>query len=160
MTTLKFVTKKTGNELYLELSGAIDESAELERIEVGDASTITIDMRNINRINSIGIRSWIIWVNKSLTNKKVTLVNCPRSVVDQFSKVHGFLPKTANVRSFWVSYACLNCGHDEEQLFELGKHFTKDGLSVATGRKCSDCGELMEMDGYEARYFSFLKASG
>ncbi|MDY0001703.1 MAG: hypothetical protein RBU30_10440, partial [Polyangia bacterium] len=90
---------------YIKLSGVIDEDNELAALteRVGSGTTV-IDLAEIERINSCGVRDWVNWLGKS--EKKgadIIMVECSPAIVAQINLVNNFVGKGA-VKSFYAPY--------------------------------------------------------
>lgn len=70
---------------YVKLSGVIDEDNELASLsEKIGSGTAVIDVSEIERINSCGVRDWVNWLGKVEKNgAKVVLVECSPAIVAQ-----------------------------------------------------------------------------
>src|SRR5262252_2586544 len=68
---------------YVKLSGVIDEDNELAELtdRIGQGTTV-IDLGEIERINSCGVRDWVNWLSKIEKNgAKPVLVECSPAIV-------------------------------------------------------------------------------
>lgn len=164
----EFVAKVsgTGNAVLLEMGGSIDENAAFNRIEIGKARDLVVDLEKVTRINSVGIRSWMIWFNANARGKNLTFRSCPSIVVNQFNLVMEFLPSDARVESIFVPYYCENCDHQDAIILKEGSGFrfaTADAPAqthLPVNTPCPRCGETMEPDINLQSYFGFLKRHG
>ena len=158
----KITSNKTGSELYLKFSGDINENSEFNNINLEEIQVVHMDFKEVGFVNSVGLRSWIIWV-KNFSNLKINFYNCPRQVVDQLNILEGFMPPNATVQSFFVPFYCDECDHTDMVLASRGKDYIeasadkKEGVSLADELPCSQCGQNAEMDVLKERYFNFLK---
>jgi anti-anti-sigma regulatory factor len=141
---------------YVKLSGVIDEDNELaslsEKIGTG---TAVIDVSEIERINSCGVRDWVNWLGKVEKNgAKVILVECSPAIVAQINLVNNFTGQGV-VKSFYAPYFCPNCDLEKVLLVE-----TRDvaGTSPfkAPSCRCDECDGPMDFDDMEESYFAFL----
>src|SRR3954470_15040467 len=103
---------------YVKLSGVIDEDNELGTL--GDklgAGTAVIDVSEIERINSCGVRDWVNWLSKAEKGgARVVLVECSPAIVAQINLVNNFTGQ-GQVKSFYAPYFCPNC--DIEKVFRV-----------------------------------------
>src|SRR6478609_5200072 len=87
---------------YVKLSGVIDEDNELGTLaDKLNAGTAVIDVSEIERINSCGVRDWVNWLSKTeKDNAKIVMVKCSPAIVAQINLVNNF---TGNglVKSFY-----------------------------------------------------------
>jgi anti-anti-sigma regulatory factor len=154
MSKVSFDVKQNGNNVFVTLTGMIDEDMDFSQIKTGDATSIEIDLGGVKSINSCGIREWIKWISE-FRNAQIHLKNCPKIIVDQINMVQGFLPATAKVMSFYVPYYSEDSGSEKDILFEYGKHFTEDFVNMPES-VLDDEGNPMEIDVVESKYFKFL----
>jgi len=147
---------KDGHHL-IWFSGQVDEEAQFpEKSDLGDK--VFIDLAGVTAINSIGIRSWIIWFSQYPTTH-FTFINSPKALVMQMNMVEGFLPERAEVLSMQVPFYCETCDEEKDVLFELGKQIKISGESVSLDYKKSaickpDC--EIELDVTKSKFFRFL----
>ena len=141
----------------LILSGPIDETSNFSLLDSMETPPVVLDVENVTRVNSIGIRNWIIWINKNAKGKQLHFHNCPKVMVDQINVVHSFLPPGSLIESFKVPFACQACDKEISCHFERGVHFANGALTKVPEMKCPTCGKAAEMDA-DQRYFAFLKA--
>ena len=107
--------QQRGDVSYVKLGGVIDEDNELsDLVDKIPAGTALIDVGEIERINSCGVRDWVNWLGKlDGQGAKSVLVECSPAIVAQINLVNNF---TGNgvVKSFYVPYFCPEC--DEEKV--------------------------------------------
>lgn len=145
---------KQGSKATVFLSGSLDEETTLSQGQLQGSTDVVFDFKNLQNINSCGIREWIGWVSP-LTTTKITFRNCPKIIVDQINMIDGFLPKHAVVESFYVPYYSDETGEEKLVLFNLGKEYTEAGLKTPPAVTDSQ-GNAMELDVIEGKYFRFL----
>ena len=110
----------------IELSGQIDELADFEKIELPqNAKRITIDLKRIKLLNSVGLRSWVLWI-KSLDQSIIVLRHCPAVAVHQMNILEGFMPLKSTVESFEVPYHCESCGSDTMIWAKRGENYFRN----------------------------------
>jgi anti-anti-sigma regulatory factor len=140
---------------YAKLGGVIDEDNELveltDRIPPG---TVVIDLADIERINSCGVRDWVNWLTRIERNgARVVLVECSPSIVSQINLVNNF---TGNgvVKSFYAPYFCPNCEREKVLLVEANE--LPPPPHRAPICRCDECDGVMDFDDMEDSYFAFL----
>ena len=98
-----------GDVSYVKLAGVIDEDNELsdlvDRIPSGMA---VIDLGEIERINSCGVRDWVNWLSKLEHNgTRSVLVECSPAIVAQINLVNNFtgsgVVKSVYVQTNWAN---------------------------------------------------------
>lgn len=152
----KFLVKKeaAGKNLKLGLGGVIDEDADFKDHAVAGFDNVEIDLVQLQSINSCGIREWIKWLSAN-TSGKIQFHNCPKVIVDQINMVEGFLPKNAEVKSFFVPYFNEEFGSEKNILYRDGSEYQGNQVKHPAEVKDGD-GNAMEMDVIESKYFKFI----
>ncbi len=141
---------------YVKLSGVIDEDNELveltERIPGG--GTVVIDLGEVERINSCGVRDWVNWLSTvEAKPAEVVLVECSPAIVAQINLVNNF---TGNgvVKSFYIPYFCPECDGEKVLLAEA-VDMGPPPHEPPTCR-CDECDQPMDFDDMPDSYFAFL----
>ncbi|HEX4417708.1 MAG TPA: hypothetical protein VH165_07405, partial [Kofleriaceae bacterium] len=140
---------------YVKLGGVIDEDNELadlvDKIPVG---TAVIDLGEIERINSCGVRDWVNWLSKLENNgTRSVLIECSPAIVAQINLVNNF---TGNgvVKSFYVPYFCPEC--DEEKVLLVEAADMGPPPHEPPTCRCDECDLVMDFDDMPDSYFAFL----
>lgn len=140
---------------FVKLAGVIDEDNELtELTDKIHGSTVVIDLGEVDRINSCGVRDWVNWLGRvEAKDIDVVLVECSPAIVAQINLVNNF---TGNgvVKSFYVPYFCPEC--DEEKVLlcetaEMGPPPHEPPIC-----RCDECDLVMDFDDMPDSYFAFL----
>jgi len=161
--SFSFRLNSNGNDHTLHLVGAIDENASFGEIPIPLAGSMTLDLKNITMLNSLGLRSWVQWVARLQHLNSLQLANCPNAVVHQMNILDGFLPLGAVIKSIEVPYYCETCGKETHYTAERGRDYfeataDKDMFNgIKNVMPCSHCNELAEADFMPGKYFKFLK---
>jgi anti-anti-sigma regulatory factor len=141
---------------WVKLAGVIDEDNELGTLaEKIGSGTAVIDVSEIERINSCGVRDWVNWLGRAEKNgASVVLVECSPAIVAQINLVNNFTGQGV-VKSFYAPYFCPNCDIEKALLVE-----TSDVQGVkpfqAPSCRCDECDGPMDFDDMEDSYFAFL----
>lgn len=140
---------------YVKLGGVIDEDNELgELIDKIPSGTAVIDLGEIERINSCGVRDWVNWLSKLEYNgTRSVLVECSPAIVAQINLVNNF---TGNgvVKSFYVPYFCPECDEEKVLLVEAGDMGPPPHEPPTC--RCDECDLVMDFDDMPDSYFAFL----
>jgi anti-anti-sigma regulatory factor len=141
--------------VYVKLSGVIDEDNELQELtEKIPQGTAVIDLAEIERINSCGVRDWVNWLGRvEKQGSRVVLVECSPAIVAQINLVNNFTG-TGVVKSFFAPYFCPNCDREKVLLIESGD--MGSGPHKAPTCRCDECDGAMDFDDMEDSYFAFL----
>ncbi len=144
-----------GDVSYVKLGGVIDEDNELgELVDKIPNGTAVIDLGEIERINSCGVRDWVNWLSKLETNgTRSVLIECSPAIVAQINLVNNF---TGNgvVKSFYVPYFCPEC--DEEKVLLVEASDMGPPPHEPPTCRCDECDLVMDFDDMPDSYFAFL----
>lgn len=140
---------------FVKMGGVIDEDNELtdltERIQAG---TVVIDLGEIERINSCGVRDWVNWLTRlEKGGGRVVLVECSPAIVSQINLVNNFTGQGV-VKSFFAPYFCQNCDREKVLLVEAAEMGPTPHRAPTC--RCDECDGVMEFDDMEDSYFAFL----
>jgi hypothetical protein len=140
---------------YVKLGGVIDEDNELgELVDKIPTGTAVIDLGEIERINSCGVRDWVNWLSKLETNgTRSVLVECSPAIVAQINLVNNFTGSGV-VKSFYVPYFCPEC--DEEKVLLVEATDMGPPPHEPPTCRCDECDLVMDFDDMPDSYFAFL----
>jgi anti-anti-sigma regulatory factor len=144
---------------YIKLAGVIDEDNELASLvdRVGSGTTV-IDLAEIERINSCGVRDWVNWLGKLEKKRAETvLVECSPAIVAQINLVNNFVGGGA-VKSFYAPYFCPSCDLEKVLLVELEEMAGHEKPKAPVCR-CDECDGVMDFDDMEESYFAFIQTT-
>lgn len=138
---------------FVTLSGTMDEGSDLTPITGDLLPTTVVDLSDIERITSPGIRDWGHFIEAAeARGVKFLMVRCCPVVVEQINLVRGFLGRGV-VKSLYAPYTCSRCGMEQRLLLECRQisHYKAPSFN------CPRCNEPMIFDSIEDSYFGFLK---
>lgn len=140
---------------YVKLGGVIDEDNELsDLVDKIPAGTAVIDLGEIERINSCGVRDWVNWLGKLENNgTRSVLVECSPAIVAQINLVNNFTGSGV-VKSFYVPYFCPEC--DEEKVLLVEASDMGPPPHEPPTCRCDECDLVMDFDDMPDSYFAFL----
>jgi anti-anti-sigma regulatory factor len=150
----KMVTFNEAHHTLIKVSGRIDELAQFP--EMRSEGKITIDLSNVTLLNSVGTRTWCLWIQRFREPAEVILIGCPPIMVRSFTMIKGFLGKTCRVASFVIPYYSDRSGERKNFIAVLGEHYDHGGNLRLPDVKDSQ-GHTMEIDVIPETYFAFLK---
>jgi anti-anti-sigma regulatory factor len=144
-----------GDVSFVKLGGVIDEDNELgELVDKIPAGTAVIDLGEIERINSCGVRDWVNWLTKLEGNgARSVLVECSPAIVAQINLVNNFTGSGV-VKSFYVPYFCPEC--DEEKVLLVEAADMGPPPHEPPTCRCDECDLVMDFDDMPDSYFAFL----
>ena len=143
------------SEGVVALRGEIDEKSVFDPLvhELKDGGAL--DLSGVDRINSVGVRSWLTFVQALDGNgKRVSLLACSVPVVHQLNMISRFAGD-AKVASIHAPFLCPECESSSTRLVDTTNADVDAQLSA--GVACPKCGAAMEFDDVPASYFAFLR---
>ncbi len=140
---------------FVKLAGVVDEDNELtELTDKIHGSTVVIDLGEVDRINSCGVRDWVNWLGRvEAKNVDVVLVECSPAIVAQINLVNNFTASGV-VKSFYVPYFCPECDEEKVLLCETGDMGPPPHEPPIC--RCDECDLVMDFDDMPDSYFAFL----
>lgn len=143
---------------YVRLSGVIDEHNALasysERVT---GSVAVINLSGISRINSCGVRDWVLWLTElEKRGIAVYLDECAPPMVLQMGQVKNFVGH-AKVLSVLCPYYCEPPCETERLRLLTHAEATIAQPPQAPKVNCDRCGRDMEFDEYEAQYLGWFE---
>ncbi|UOF01406.1 hypothetical protein [Bdellovibrio reynosensis] len=143
----------------IQLKGSLNEySSMLDGVEVNPSFDLHIELKDLQAINSLGIRNFHNWIKK-IKCQRLRLFYCPRAFVNQMNLVEGFLPEKAEIESFFVPYFSETTGEDKMVLFTKFLEYKKenDKLILKIPEFYDNDNNKMELDVFKDQYFRFLE---
>src|SRR5689334_7611784 len=137
----------------LKLVGVVDEDNELVSLENKlTGGPLVLDLSEIDRINSCGVRDWVNWLGRIEKNgARPVFISCSPAIVAQINLVHNF---TAGgiVKSFYAPYYCPRCEKEKLLRLETRDLLTLAPITTAPTCRCDECDVPMEFDDMEESY--------
>lgn len=158
MSDLRVTEERSGSDVTFHLEGKIDEFSDYSQMSFGEVDRAILDFDGVTLINSSGIQRWIAFLESVPESIRVDFKNCPLRIVNQMNLFPAFLAgRDVKVHSFYAPYYCECIDESKNVLLNTDEHFADlDDIKVPN-ISCDQCGELMEFDGIEKKYFLFLK---
>jgi hypothetical protein len=148
----------------IEVKGMIGETTDFFRFPLDGLLELILDLKEMTLINSIGVKNWILWVNKVPEKLIVRMRNCPYVISNQASTVHGFLKQNFVIESMYAPFICPNCNEEKIELLIRGTHYEYALAGQAPVQKlpepvCQKCTppQKYEPDFYPEKTFKFLQ---
>ncbi|HEU0037139.1 MAG TPA: hypothetical protein VFQ53_41300 [Kofleriaceae bacterium] len=141
----------------LKFSGTIDEAFEGKKLgQTATGDVLVIDLGNVKKISSFGIREWVDFVGAAAKQvKQLYLIECSPKVIDQLNMVANFAGG-GRVYSFYAPFRCDYCDSEQRVLLQVDKdHETIKSMKLAE-RPCPSCKEGMYFDEDGATFFSYV----
>jgi anti-anti-sigma regulatory factor len=146
-----------GGIVCLKLAGTIDESFEGKKLAATvKAQTLILDLADIRKISSFGIREWVDFINAVAKQVgSIVLLECAPKVVDQLNMVANFAG-SGKVFSFYAPYRCDYCDTDSRVLLQVDRDWDAiKGMKMAE-RPCPSCSEAQYFDEDPSTFFSYI----
>jgi anti-anti-sigma regulatory factor len=145
-----------GKDSRVELTGQLDERAELVRVVEKIEGQVVFDLAAVSFINSIGVREWVRLLRQlHEKNVRVTLRRCSEAMVHQMNMIVETVAH-AHVESFYVPYMCDACGGEASMCIEVEPHLAELKAMKAPPQRCPECGGTMTFAEIPARYLLFM----
>lgn len=145
-----FQVTERSNELLITMSGSITEATRFEPPDPRGRRVI-IDARGIERMNSMGVRNWIDFMDHLHTRTRdIVIRHLPPEMVAQASMIRTFIGPS-RIESFLSPWFCPGCDNTHEQL-----HAYADELPHSI--PCPRCRTPMELDWDRDAYLAFRTA--
>lgn len=140
---------------FVKLSGVIDEDNELADLTDSiPGGTVVIELGEVERINSCGVRDWVNWLNAlEAKGSEIVLVECSPAIVAQINLVNNFTGQ-GSVKSFYVPYFCPECDEEKVLLSEAAEMGPPPHEPPVC--RCDGCDLVMDFDDMPDSYFAFL----
>jgi len=136
---------------WIALSGHLNETADLTPL-TKLPGPLTIDLSDLDRINSIGVRMWLNFVHAcEAAGLSLTFERCSPAIVGQISMITNFMGARSKVKSILVPYLCTACKAEDLQLLELSP-----GAALKPTLPCPKCQAPMVIDELVETYTELL----
>ena len=163
-TTKGYSPEKEGQiiEIYGSFEGVIDEHTPfdtelLNPIVTSRAHIVQLDLSQVIRINSVGMRNWIKSfddLRRSTTKPpKIILTKISPTVVEQINLVQSFV-NGIQIESVACPYTCQSCA--AQYFFFETLNEVKSWNYDPPEQKCPKCEKLIAFDDSPEDYFTFM----
>jgi hypothetical protein len=142
----------TSGPLRVLLSGAIDENADLEGLFEKLIADAVINMRDVERVNSIGVHRWVPLVTRQVLRHRLTIEELSYAVVQSANAVANMFGGAA-LRSCTAPYYCARCNQHLPVLVAAEEIKAANDVPA---KQCPHCHHELEFDELDG-YFAFFK---
>jgi DNA-directed RNA polymerase subunit RPC12/RpoP/anti-anti-sigma regulatory factor len=135
----------------ISLAGAIDEFGDLDALfdEIPPRSKVSIDLSQIKRISSVGVRIWICFMEKLQQHEmEAEIEGCSVVIVRQLNMISQFRGHGV-LRSAYAPYYCARCNKEQLRLIDLSADVA---AQLHKQMICPTCSSEIELDEEEALY--------
>ncbi|MCA9522157.1 MAG: hypothetical protein KC609_14355 [Myxococcales bacterium] len=143
-----------GEPVVLELRGSIDEHSDLSLLHDAKGSSMLLVLKDIVRVNSVGVKKWIQAINRIDDGTDVVLSECSLAIVAQINMVKNFAGR-ARIRSFYAPYYCSGCDAEFRFLYDVDHNFGAVPFQ-APPAVCPQCQQQLVFDDIEADYLQVV----
>jgi hypothetical protein len=153
------MTLLAANTRKIELNWPIRNFHDLPEItDIGRIQFLDIWLGPKVVFNSTGIRDWMRWLKPfaEQTSATIHIYECPESFIQLVNMISDFLPKNAEVISFYVPFHSEHTQETKRVLLTKGHEFLEEKFSLPE-MKDKD-GNIMELDVDASKYFRFLRS--
>jgi len=154
--TLRDKLETANGVLFVELSGALDENSDLQELFARLSGDAVLNMRNVERVNSMGVHGWIPLMTRLSEQHRVVVDDISYALVQNANAVANMFG-SAQVRSCMAPYFCATCS-DNVTVPVLAAEVAAAGQSPPI-KLCARCQSPMDFDELDG-YFEFFKTRG
>ena len=157
--TYRFEAKDPTTDIIF-FTGHVNEDAEvtLAKLREEISKSCVFNMKDIQSINSCGVRAWINFLREVERDRSITFEHCPPEIVSQINMIPSF-KGSAHIASVYAGYVCDNCDHQHLELFEHGNNLPKSVDEGLGDVHCPNCNSVMEMEELEEEFFSWIESA-
>lgn len=134
----------------------VDESTILPDLLMADNSTLVIDLKQLQMMNSAGIRLWIRWLLPLSKKHKVVLSHCPMIFLNLSSIVLDVVPEKVHIQSFSLNY--LHETDDREVRLHFSSAETPPRFQIPEAVVDDATKDRFEFDGLISKTFARFRA--
>lgn len=163
--TCKVTVKKQQESIALSVEGQITENSTFGSTltssdELSGAKSLRIDLHKVDRINSNGVRGWLLFIGRIQATLSVTFAAVSEALIEQSLMTPNILgaPGT-RIESFDAPYSCTKCGNRWTEAVQTQSVSLKSGTFTAPKAYCPKCRTTGQFDAMENEYFTFIKRS-
>jgi eukaryotic-like serine/threonine-protein kinase len=138
----------------MRLSGIIDETFDVNTFCEGLDGCVVIDLSEVKRITSYGVREWIRAV-KEIDASYLGYINARPAMVTNFNLVDGFEGK-GELISLWLPYECTECQQVTDRILDLRKDYEVVRTMEMPVVPCKSCGSETELEVDPDMYLSYV----
>ena len=144
-------------ETKVTISGTMGEDCQhiLASIEKEAKEVCLFNLRDLNGLNSLGVKNWVRFFQDFSQNRSISFEECPSYFISQVNMIPKIIGK-ASVKSFFAEYYCQNCECDEDILMN-GEVSYSEALKNISSSKCPNCENIMDTVEEGEDFLSFMK---
>jgi anti-anti-sigma regulatory factor len=141
-----------GSGTHVALVGTLDEGGDLTPL-TKLPGPITIDLGELRRMNSIGVRHWMDFVRVcERSGTALVFERCSPVIVGQITMITRFMGSHSHTKSLLAPYICAACKAEHNDVIEVSP-----AAQVQSAITCPKCGGGMELDDLVENYVEALR---
>ena len=152
------ITSTKNGRCRISLAGDIDERSGLQEIlRDVSAQRLVLNLRDVRRINSVGVRDWMDLMRPLSGRCDLEFEGLSCAVIRRSNLIYDFLP--GRVRSFYAPYYCHDCDREHNMLLSPDEVQIRRGSEecfISPRKDCPECASHMDFNRDEDVYFRFL----
>ncbi len=149
-----------GDIMCLRFIGTIDEDFDGAKLAETVKGTLILDLGQVRRISSFGIREWVDFINRASEQcKDIYFIECAPKIIDQFNMVANFGGK-GKILSFYAPYRCDYCDDDRVRLVQVEDAWEDIQNLHLPDHPCPTCGNPEYFDEDPQSFFTYLVTQG
>ncbi|MDY0001980.1 MAG: STAS domain-containing protein [Polyangia bacterium] len=153
---LKVTKIVEGDIMCLRFIGTIDEDFHGKSIAEGVKGTLIVDLAEVKRISSFGIREWVDFIKAVEQNThSIYFIECSPKIIDQFNMVANFGGR-GKILSFYAPYRCDYCDDDRRRLVQVDESQELIKNMSLPDVPCDSCGNPEYFDEDPTSFFTYL----
>jgi len=137
--------------LLIRPIGAISGDSDLSALIPKSSARIILDLANISRIDSLGVREWIRAMQSSGDSQTIVWERVSPAMSSQVGMITNFVGR-GSVASFILPWWCQACGNEHTTDVEA-QALKSSGLESP---ECPKCGATMTLDELDEGYIDAL----
>jgi hypothetical protein len=137
----------------ISLAGVLGEDAALHRLLTDLEGAVVLNLREVERLNSVGVHQWVRMMTQLLRDRSVAIEELSYPFVLQANRVANLFGH-ATVRSCVAPYFCPHCDAPVTSLV-MAAELAQQPARVPE-RACPTCGDPLDFDELDS-YFDFLR---
>ena len=150
---LKARIDQQGGGTVVTLTGCINEATNLSQL-VKLPGPVVINLSRLDRINSIGVRRWMDFVNAcEAAGVAVVFERVSPIMISQITMISNFMGARSRVRSLDVPYRCTSCGTESVSTIVVATT-----AQLPSSVPCPKCKAPSELDDLAETYDEALRA--
>jgi hypothetical protein len=136
----KVEKKETSTTIFLRGDLVNDVRTSFESLEaLFETRDLIFDCEGLGKINSIGVRHWLMFLDRISKAHDFRFRNCREGFMDTAIMIPGFT-RNRPIDSFYTAITCSGCHNEKSVLFKVKKNKTVNPEAII----CEKCGNAME----------------